>query len=73
MEFKFNVGKLLKPDANGYVVLDGSKGNPYARSSAAAMKNRSSGMYFGQGPGNQAPVAAFSEAEQVEQIVDQMG
>ncbi len=29
MEFKFNVVKLLKPDANGFVVMDGARGNPY--------------------------------------------
>lgn len=28
MEFKFLVSKLFRPDAQGFVVLDGSKGNP---------------------------------------------
>jgi len=28
MEFKFGLAKLLKPDAQGYVVMDGAKGNP---------------------------------------------
>ena len=28
MDFKFNVAKLLKPDAMGFVCLDGARGNP---------------------------------------------
>ena len=28
MEFKFDLAKLLMPDAQGFVVLDGAKGNP---------------------------------------------
>lgn len=28
MEFKFSVSKLLRPDTQGFIVLNGSKGNP---------------------------------------------
>ena len=73
MEFKFNVQKLLKGDATGMVVLDGSKGNPYERSAAALNRNRSSGMYFGNGPGSTQNAAMVSEAAQVNQIIDMMG
>jgi len=35
MEFKFNVSKLLRPDEQGYALLDGSRGNPFASHAAA--------------------------------------
>ena len=60
MEFKFSVGKLLRADANGFVVLDGSKGNPFSSSAAA---NQRSSMYFGQGPGPAASATPLNEAD----------
>ena len=32
MEFKFNVAKLLKPNATGFALLDARLGNPYEKS-----------------------------------------
>ena len=49
MEFKFGIAKLLRPDATGFTVLDGSRGNPFSASSGAAQR---SSMYFGQGQGS---------------------
>ena len=60
MEFKFNVVKLLKPDSNGFIVLDGSRGNPY---NARAGAQQRSSMYFGQGNGPAASMAPISEAD----------
>ena len=60
MEFKFNVGKLVRPDASGFSVLEGSRGNPF--SNTAAAKNRSS-MYFGSGAGPANMAAPISEAD----------
>ena len=48
MEFKFGIAKVLRPDANGYTVLDGSRGSPFSASTGAAQR---SSMYFGQGQG----------------------
>ena len=46
MEFKFNVTKLLKPSATGYVVLDGKQGNPYEKNVAAAYGRNSGTRFF---------------------------
>ena len=48
MEFKFGIAKLLRPDASGYTVLDGSRGNPFSSTAGAAQR---SSMYFSQGQG----------------------
>ena len=29
MEFKFDLAKLLNPDANGFCMLSGARGNPF--------------------------------------------
>lgn len=70
MEFKFNVGKLVRPDATGFSVLDGSRGNPF--SSTANAKNRSS-MYFGNGTGPANMAAPIQESDQLAMIIDNMG
>ena len=71
MEFKFSVGKLLRPDANGFAVLDGSRGNPFGSSAGAAQR---SSMHFGIGNATAAAnVAHLSEAEQLAMIIDKMG
>lgn len=59
MEFKFNVGKLLRPDEQGFSVLDGSRGNPFSQLGAA----QRSSMHFGQGPGRAASVAPLGEGD----------
>ncbi len=70
MEFKFNVTKLLRPDATGFCCLDGNRGNPFSNTGAA---QRSSSMYFGSGGGPTASVAPLSEADQLSMIIDNMG
>ena len=35
MEFKFNIGKLLRPDEQGYCCLDGMRGNPFTQQANA--------------------------------------
>ena len=70
MEFKFNIGKLLRPDATGFSVLDGQRGNPFL--SHASAKNKSS-MYFGSGAGPASSVAHMNEGEQLDSIIDSMG
>ena len=70
MEFKFSVGKLLRPDANGFSVLDGARGNPFSSQPGAA--NRSN-MYFGQGPGSAAAAAPLTDSDQLSMIIDNMG
>ena len=69
MEFKFNVGRLLRPDAEGYCILDGSRGNPFGNAGAA----QRSSMYFGQGSGPAAAQAPLGEGDQLAMIIDNMG
>lgn len=69
MEFKFNVAKLLRPDATGMAMLDGARGNPFK--STAASQQRSS-MYFGGGNGP-ASTAAMNEGDQLALVIDNMG
>ena len=69
MEFKFNIGKLLRPDEQGYCCLDGMRGNPFTQQAGA----QRSSMYFGQGPGPAASAAPISEGDQLAMIIDNMG
>ena len=59
MEFKFNVGKLLRPDADGFTVLDGSRGNPFGGQAVAQRSSR----HFGMGNGPAASVVHLSDGE----------
>ena len=71
MEFKFGVTKLLRPDASGYSVLDGSRGNPFSSNAGAAQR---SSMYFGQGQGNVGAAGnPLNESDQLAKIIDDMG
>jgi len=60
MEFKFGVTKLLRPDANGFTVLDGARGNPFSSSVGAAQR---SSMYFGQNQGPSTSANPMNESD----------
>ena len=69
MEFKFNVTKLLRPDASGFCCLDGNRGNPFSSGGAA----QRSSMYFGSGMSPAQSSAPLGEADQLSMIIDNMG
>ena len=69
MEFEFNCSKLLKPSAAGFARLDGLNGNPFVKNPAAP-QGRHSGIAFGAGASS---IGKFSEADQLDSIIDKMG